>query len=121
MSAPTAAQVAAFKKLDDERKRMNCLTCNAPTDAEGRCTDDCQQTNWTEFLTDHELLERILPLLPDATLGEDRDGQWIIYTNCGPKRATDCPYCAYNGDTVTTHNPVAHAENGDPNTREEEA
>ena len=34
---------------------------------------------------------------------------------------TDCPYCAYNGDTVTTHNPVAHAENGDPNTREEEA
>ena len=134
---------------------MNCLTCNAPTDAEGRCTDDCQQTKWNEYLTDHELLERILPLLPDATLGEDNDGQWIIYTNCGPRRnagcdkcgtydradgstfcssceneeyerlirtdTTDCPYCAYNGDTVTTHNPVAHAENGDPDTREEEA
>ena len=26
---------------------------------------------------------------------------------------TDCSYCAYNGGTVNTHNPVAHAENGD--------
>lgn len=34
---------------------------------------------------------------------------------------SECPYCAYDGDTVTTHNPVAHAENGDPDTREEEA
>ena len=72
---------------------MNCLTCNAPTDAEGRCTDDCQQTKWNEYLTDHELLERILPLLPDATLGEDNDGQWIIYTNCGPRRNAGCDKC----------------------------
>jgi len=66
---------------------MNCLICNAPTDTEGHCTDDYQQEPpWSEYLTDHELLERILPLLPDATLGEDNEGQWIIYTNCGPKQ-----------------------------------
>ena len=35
--------------------------------------------------------------------------------------AVGCPYCAYNGGTVTSHNPVAHAENGDPDSREEEA
>ena len=34
---------------------------------------------------------------------------------------TECPYCAYDGDAVITHNPVAHAENGDPDSREEEA
>jgi len=100
---------------------MNCLTCNAPTDAEGRCTDDCQQTPWTEYLSYRELLNRILPMLPDATLGEDNDGQWIIYTTCGQKQNAGCAYCAYDGDTVTSHNPVAHAENGDPDSREEEA
>jgi len=31
---------------------------------------------------------------------------------CGNEE-TDCSFCAYDGDTVTSHNPVAHAENGD--------
>jgi len=29
----------------------------------------------------HELYSRIIPILPEATFGEDNDGQIIIYTN----------------------------------------